>query len=132
MSKRDSGTIYVYVAGPLTGSGLEHENVRRAIDVAQALASYTYGGASLVPYVPHLMAAQWAVRYEEHEDFWLDMCFAWVERCDTMIVIPGESPGTEKEIELAGRLGKKVHRLGPAHEFGPMGLVQTAERIARG
>ena len=117
MSKRDSGTIYVYVAGPLTGSGMEHENVRRAIDVAHHIAGMSIGErVRFVPFVPHLMAAQWGLMYREPEEFWLSMCFAWVARCDAMIVIPGVSPGTKKEVTLARELGIPVFGLGAGGE----------------
>lgn len=104
--------IHVYVAGPLTGSGLEHENVRRAIDVAHYLATNPEGidCPPVMPFVPHLMAAQWAVVHPGlPAEFWLSMCFAWVEKCDAMVMIDGESPGTEREVALAKKLGLSVY-----------------------
>lgn len=110
-------TIYVYVAGPLTGSGLEHENVRNAINVAHHVARMSIDErVQFVPFVPHLMAAQWGLMYREPEEFWLSMCFAWVARCDAMIVIAGVSPGTRKEVILARELGIPVFGLGEGGE----------------
>lgn len=88
---------YIYVAGPLNGSGYQHINVRKAIDVAEKLRAH-----GMIPFVPHLYAAQWAFLHPEHgSDVWLALDHAWLRKCDALLVLPGKSPGTETEIAVA-------------------------------
>lgn len=39
---------------------------------------------------------------------WLDMCFEQIKRCDALFRMDGFSPGADKEVELAKKLGIPV------------------------
>lgn len=44
-----------------------------------------------------------------HEiDFWYQYDFEWLEKCDAVYRLPGESVGADKEVERAKELGKPV------------------------
>lgn len=104
---------YVYVAGPLTKGPWSH-NQRAALDAAAQLAD-----AGCVPYVPHL-SVQWDTVHPRGYEFWMEQCLAWVERCDVLLRLPGESPGADREVEHAKRHGMAVfHSVGQILEFLP-------------
>lgn len=43
-----------------------------------------------------------------HYEVYMAQDFAWIERCDCLIRLPGESSGADREIEHAKGLGKQV------------------------
>lgn len=93
----------VYVAGPLTSSGRFTDNVRNAIHAGDRLIELGF-----CPFVPHAFAAIWDIVSEKTEDQWLDYDEQWVAACDAILVLPGESTGTRREVVLAGDLGIPV------------------------
>jgi hypothetical protein len=103
------GRSRVYIAGPYTG-GKWGTNIRNAVEEAEHVAK-----AGHVPFIPHTMTALWSVLYEKSGDEWLDQDFSWIETCDALIRIPGDSPGAEEEVELANELGIPVYN--SAKEF---------------
>lgn len=94
--------IYVYVAGPLS-LGDTTINVRRAVDVADALASH----GRIVPFVPHL-SHFWHFAHMHPYEFWLDMDLAWLEKCDAVLRLSGSSMGADREVSHAKQLGIPV------------------------
>jgi nucleoside 2-deoxyribosyltransferase len=93
--------IKVYLAGPLT-LGDRVENVRTAIVWAEYLASKGFA-----PYVPHL-SHYWDRLFPREYKFWLDYDRHWLEACDCLLRIPGESPGANQEMQWAIEMGKPV------------------------
>jgi hypothetical protein len=92
---------YVYVAGPIS-QGNQFVNVRTAVMVGERLRQ-----AGLVPFVPHLSAVHeliYPVPYEE----WMAYDFAWIERCDALLRIPGPSSGADREVAHARKLEMPV------------------------
>jgi nucleoside 2-deoxyribosyltransferase len=92
----------VYLAGPLT-TGNMAVNVHVAVMTAERLRR-----AGFVPFPPHLFV-EWekiapGATYEE----WLELCFAWLEVCDAVLRMPGHSPGADREVEFARKLGIPV------------------------
>ena len=93
---------YVYVAGPLT-QGEQWRNVREALLAADELLALH----DLVPYVPHL-SVHWDTLCPHDYETWMRQCLAWVERCDALLRLPGESPGSDREVAHAKAHGLVV------------------------
>lgn len=94
---------HVYVAGPLTCGDLMG-NVRRAIEAADILRRRGYA-----PFCPHLNVLAEVVCPAPYEA-WMDLDFAWLEKCDALVRLPGESPGADREVTFAEEHGIPVFR----------------------
>jgi len=93
---------FVYVASPYT-IGDVAMNVRRNIEAADQLA--TAGFASFVPLLSHL----WHLIIPHSYEFWIAHGLAWLERCDAVVRLPGESSGADAEVARALELGLPVY-----------------------
>jgi nucleoside 2-deoxyribosyltransferase len=91
----------VYVAGPYT-TGDKAANVAEAVRVGHALIEAGY--APIVPHLSHYMPDQ---PYET----WMEIDFSLLEHCDFVVRRPGDSPGADRECELAMQLGIPVYDL---------------------
>jgi hypothetical protein len=91
----------VYVAGPYT-KGDVAINVRNALVAANSLAD-----AGLYPFVPHL-SHFWHLTFPREYEFWLDLDNQFLPHCDALVRLPGESSGSDKEVQLAEKLGIPV------------------------
>ena len=49
------------------------------------------------------------VHYKFDYDFWLAYDMEWLKVCDCVLRLDGESPGADKEDELAKKLGIPVY-----------------------
>lgn len=93
--------VRVYVAGPYTlGNSIEH--VRNALLIADAIRVLGYA-----PFVPHWMALGELVAPRTYEQS-MEQCFAWLEVCDALLRLPGESSGADRETARAFELGIPV------------------------
>lgn len=92
---------YVFVAGPYTGGDVA-ENVRAAIQAAESLRR-----AGFIPFLPHLTHF-WHLVTPAPYQAWIDYDAAWLERCDALVRLPGDSPGADGEVALARRRGIPV------------------------
>jgi hypothetical protein len=92
---------FVYVAGPLT-KGDQLLNVRNAVLVGERLRA-----AGMHPFVPHLSALWHMITPVEYEG-WMTLDFAWIEHCDALLRIPGESSGADREVVHAFARGIPV------------------------
>lgn len=110
--------VCVFVAGPFTGDPLR--NVARAVTTANTIAAM---GAR--PFIPHLFAV-WDFAYNHPYEFWMEQTLAWVERCDLLYRMPGESKGADREMKLAEDMG-----LGVYHDLGRLGgaITELEERF---
>ncbi len=95
---------YIYVAGPYTG-GDPVINTRKAIEAGELLR-----GMGFVPFIPHLSMI-WHLVEPHDVAFWYEYDNAWVERCDGLIRLPGESKGADAEVKLALELGMPVFEI---------------------
>ncbi len=87
----------VYIAGPIYGSGTPNGNLRRALDAAELLMS-----AGAIPFVPHLFLEWEKVHFHEgDQEFWQEMDFAWLAKCDALVRLDGPSPGSDREMAFA-------------------------------
>jgi hypothetical protein len=84
----------VYIAGPYS-KGNQEENVDRAIDTAEELIR-----AFHIPFVPHLYH-YWHRRYPHEYSLWTGQGIEWLQVCQALIRLPGESPGADVEIQVA-------------------------------
>jgi hypothetical protein len=94
--------IYVYVSGPLTAGQLT-KNVRDAAEYASALLDRGYA-----VYLPHANIIWEIVRPATYEA-WMQHDLLWVAKCDAVLRFPGRSPGADREVEHARKLGIPVY-----------------------
>jgi hypothetical protein len=106
--------LKVYIASPYSNGDMIL-NVRRQILCAGAIIS-----AGHAPYSP--LAGNYIMHMVEprHYEEWLRLDFVWVSACDVVLRLQGASPGADREVELAGKLGIPV-----VHSHGE--LVELAE-----
>jgi len=91
----------VYIAGPFT-KGVVEQNVRNAVNAGDRMLS-----AGLVPYVPHLNWL-WGFAHAHSWQQWLSLDLEWLDECDCLLRLPGESAGADLEVEYAKRKGIPV------------------------
>lgn len=92
----------IYIAGPYTG-GDPRINVIKAIDAGEKVAE-----AGFVPYIPHLNHV-WDHIHPHDYEFWMDQGAEFLTRCDAVIRLPGESPGADREVDMAKKMQIKVY-----------------------
>ena len=92
---------HVYISSPYS-SGDPVANVKHAIYIAEEV--WTMG---FCPYVPHLNHFWHSILPHSWED-WLILDLSWLEKCDILLRVDGESKGADLEVKEAQRLGIKV------------------------
>ena len=92
---------YIYVAGPIT-KGNTLLNIRNGMTTGIDLIRRGF-----VPFVPHNDFIQYILDPDTLDyDTILEQDLAWVEKCDALLRLPGDSPGADREVAHAIR-----HRL---------------------
>jgi len=86
--------IKVYIASPYT-LGDAAENVRAQIDAVDELMNMGF-----MPFAPLYSHFQHMVHPRPYQD-WIDIDLEWVEVCDCLLRLPGESSGADDEVEFA-------------------------------
>lgn len=92
---------FIYVASPYT-KGDVAVNVRRNLEAADAIAA-----AGLIPFAP-LLTHFWHLVIPHPYEFWCKQDLAWLERCDAIVRLSGESSGADAEVQRALELGLPV------------------------
>lgn len=92
----------VYVAGPYT-KGDVAVNVRNAILAGQELIE-----AGHAPFIPHLSHFQHLLVPGPYEQ-WIALDLVWLEVCEALIRLPGESDGADAEVRRATMLSLPVY-----------------------
>jgi len=93
--------IRVFVSGPYTSD--PEGNTEKALALATELLDLGF-----VPFVPHL-SHYWNKLYSRDYETWLELDFAWIDACDFLYRMPGDSPGGDREVIYARELvGKPV------------------------
>jgi hypothetical protein len=93
---------YVYVAGPLTKDPMA--GARNALRAGTQLRD---AGLGLIVMVPHL-SIFWELLHPAPYETWMAQDFAWIEKCDALLRLPGESKGTGREVMFARERGIPV------------------------
>ena len=92
---------YVYIASPYT-KGDVAVNVRESLKVGDQLI--TLGFIPFCPLVSHFQHLLFPRPYED----WLRLDLAWIDRCDALLRLPGESSGADREVAYAKQTGKPI------------------------
>ena len=92
----------VYVAGPYTKGEID-QNVRNAV-----LAGDKVARAGYAVFIPHL-SLLWGVICPHDWKFWMAQDLCWLEACDCLLRLPGESVGAALEVYRAIELGIPVY-----------------------
>jgi hypothetical protein len=106
----------VYVAGPYTSC--PQGNTHLAMIAGNELLEKGH-----IPFIPHL-SHYWDEIFPHHYEVWMKIDFAFVEVCEAMLRLPGQSSGADREVALAEKLGIPVYY---SIEEVPNG-IQTSER----
>lgn len=93
--------IKVYIASPYTKGDIA-VNVKTQIDVVDVLMDLGFA-----PYSPLYSHFQHMAHPRPYTD-WVEIDLVWVEVCDCLLRLPGESHGADGEVKLALELGKPV------------------------
>lgn len=93
----------IYIAAPYS-KGVPDEIMVRVIDAAEQLAAAGY-----VPFIPHTLTFMWALRYQHPVDFWYAFDLHWLDACDAVLRLPGESRGADAEARHAADRGMHVY-----------------------
>jgi hypothetical protein len=93
----------IYIAGPYTKPD-PIVNTRLAIQVGDGVERL---GA--LPFIPHLSLVQHFQRPRTYEE-WIEYGLAWVECCDAVVSIPGDSDGRAREEQRAYELDIPIFR----------------------
>lgn len=92
---------YVYIASPYALGDVSF-NVRESLSMADLLLSRGF-----IPYAP-LLSHFWNIISPKTHSDWLAYDFAWLEKCDCVLRMPGLSIGADAEVRHARELGIPV------------------------
>jgi hypothetical protein len=92
----------IYVAGPYSKGDIAM-NVRTAIHVGDYIA-----GLGHYPLIPHLTHF-WHMVVPHPYEFWIKQDLVWLEMCDAILRISGESAGADRKIERAMALRLTIY-----------------------
>jgi nucleoside 2-deoxyribosyltransferase len=93
--------IKVYIASPYT-LGDVAVNVKRQLDCADELMNNGF-----LPFAPLYSHFQHMAHPRPYQD-WVKFDLQWVEVCDCVLRLSGESNGADGEVQYAKQLGKPV------------------------
>lgn len=91
----------IYVAGPYSSD--PKGNTEKACLIAHELREMGH-----FPFVPHLWL-MWDELYPRPYEDWMSIDFHWIKKCDALIRFPGHSPGADREIIYARKLGLEIY-----------------------
>jgi hypothetical protein len=94
--------MFIYVAGPYT-KGDTGRNVREAIIAGNNLRALGH-----TPFIPHLTHFWHLLIPHDDINYWYQYDMEWLEKCDAVFRLPGESKGADAEVERAQELGMLV------------------------
>lgn len=87
--------IRIYIAGPYSGENII--NIRNAIIAANAVMDLDRG---FLPFIPHLCGF-WDMVTPKPYEAWIYYSKEWLLQCEAMLRLPGDSPGSDYECEVA-------------------------------
>ena len=86
--------MVIYIAAPYT-NGDVGQNIKRVIDCADDLSKLGH-----TPFIPHL-AHFWNIISPKPVEFWCEYDLVWLDLCDALLRLPGESVGADNEVWAA-------------------------------
>lgn len=89
--------IKVFIAAPMYTSGTMGGNLRKVLTAARHLIAEGF-----LPFIPHLYFF-WDLMDPQPRDYWLLLDGLWVEECDCVYRMNGESKGADAEVIRATR-----------------------------
>ena len=92
----------IYVSAPYS-KGDVCINVRKAIEAGDRLLEMGH-----TPFIPHLTHFWHYVSPKPYET-WLEIDRRWIDCCDAVLRLEGESNGADLEVKYAKNLGKTVY-----------------------
>jgi hypothetical protein len=102
--------LKIYVSGPYTAEDghVVHDNVMRAVDVGLQLLQKGH-----FPYIPHL------THYVDQRARKKGICLQWndylewdeayIDVCDALLYLGGDSKGAKRELDYAEKIGKMIY-----------------------
>ena len=93
--------IKIYLASPYT-LGSQTDNVRTQLDAFKFLITEGF-----VPFAP-LLLHYYAIVHPISYDDCMTYCFEWIQSCDYLLRLEGESKGADMEVAKARELGIPV------------------------
>jgi len=93
---------YIYIAAPYSKDD-PVINTANAIKVADMLIEKGY-----IPFVPHLTLF-WHLLYPHEIQYWYDYDMAWLQKCDGLLRLSGESIGADREVRYAKMLKISIY-----------------------
>lgn len=98
-----------YIAGPISNGGnKDPEFLADNLIDGMAFTSRMWD-LGFVPFCPHLSVI-WNRFYERGYDEWIEYDKHWLDCCDCLIRMPGESKGADIEVEYAEQMGIDILR----------------------
>lgn len=91
-----STSTYIYIAAPYTQNDTV-QNVRCAIDIAHEILEKCENVAVFLPHLYHF----WNLMTSCPRSTWTALCLDWLEKCDIVLRLPGESKGADLEVRHA-------------------------------
>jgi hypothetical protein len=96
--------LRVYIAAPYT-IGDPIVNIREAVIAGDRILQLGH-----IPFIPHINAL-WHLISPHPPETWYEWDLRWLEQCDAVIRLPGESKGADGEVARAKQLGMPVYTL---------------------
>lgn len=89
---------FVYIACPYTKGDV-------ALNVCTAMDFFDYlADLDVIPFNPLLYHFQ-HMHTQRDYDFWMEIDLAWIDKCDAVFRVLGESKGADRECEYARKKG---------------------------
>lgn len=95
----------IYVAGPISKGDI-NANVQNGINVGKELLEAGY--APFIPHLSHLVDSGALVGTDAYEK-WLELDLSFIQVCDALLRLPGESAGADREVAFAQSVGVPVY-----------------------
>ena len=93
----------VYISGPYSSD--PEKGTAEALRVGTII--YANGHFPFIPHLSHF----WHQRHPMVYERWLEYDLEWLEACDALVRLPGESKGADREVARAKELGMEVYTL---------------------
>lgn len=92
----------IYIAGPYTKPD-PTINTREAV----LLGAHIRDAYKVLTFVPHFSHFEHLLQPRDYE-YWMQLDFDWLRRCDALYRMPGESSGADREVQEASLAGIPV------------------------